>query len=90
MAVATISASDLAGSVPEVLNRVLNKGERFLVQRAGETVASLGPPQVIEPAPLGDVVAQLRDLVLPGSDFADDLECIQSEQPEAEVAAWPS
>ncbi len=90
MATATISATDLAWSVPEVLNRVLYRGERFLVQRAGKTVAFLGPHQVTEPVPLGDVVTQLRDMVFPGSGFADDLESIQAEQPEAEVVAWPS
>ncbi len=66
MATATISATDLAWSVPEVLNRVLYRGERFLVQRAGTTVAFLRPYQVTKSVPLGDVVTQLRDLVSPG------------------------
>jgi prevent-host-death family protein len=84
-----ISATDLARNLSDVLNRVRYRGERFVVERNGDPVASLGPAS----APgitVGELIARLGDLPLPGEGFADDLEAIQAAQPKAEFPEWPS
>jgi hypothetical protein len=89
MAVESISATKLARSVSDILNRIYYRGERFVVQRGGKTVAALGPP-TSGPIPLSEVLATLAGLELPGDGFADDLEAIQTAQPNVEVPSWPS
>ena len=82
----TISADDLARGLPEVLDRVRNRGERFTIERDGETVALLTPP-----APQRFTVADLLALweriphpddafADPDDAFADDVEAIQAAQ----------
>ena len=86
----TITATELARNLSDILSRIRYRGESFVVERNGEPVASLGPIG----APLGisarELIARLGDLALPGDGFADDLEAIQAAQPPAEAAAWPS
>jgi hypothetical protein len=85
----SISATKLARSISDVLNRIYYRGERFLVQRGGKTVAALGPP-ASGPIPLSEVLAGLEGLEPPDNGFADDLEAIQAGQSDAEVPPWPS
>ncbi len=40
-----LTATQLARSLSDVLNRVQYKGERFIVDRNGRPVATLGPAQ---------------------------------------------
>ena len=86
----TITATELAKNLSDVLNRIRYRGERFVVERNGEPVATLAPVR----APTGITVNELFDLVrrigLPGEGFAPDLEAIQSEQPKVEFPEWPS
>ena len=86
-----ITATELAKSLSDILNRVRYKGERFLIERKGEPVATLAPAA---PVP-GDItmrklVAVLKDLGSPDEDFADDLEAIQSAQTKTSPPLWPS
>ncbi len=85
----SISATKLARSISDILNRIHYRGERFLVQRGGKTVAALGPPDS-GPIPLSEVLACLEGLESPSNGFGDDLEAIQAGQPDAEVSSWPS
>ncbi|MEK7815163.1 MAG: type II toxin-antitoxin system prevent-host-death family antitoxin, partial [Chloroflexota bacterium] len=81
-----ITATELAKSLSDVLNRVRYKGERFLIERNGQPVATLAPAA---PVPGGitmrELVALLKDLGSPDKDFADDLEAIHSSQPKVLV-----
>ncbi|HVB96923.1 MAG TPA: hypothetical protein VNG11_04270 [Chloroflexota bacterium] len=86
----TITATELAKNLSDVLNRIHYRGERFLIQRGGEPVASLGPVTGAPGVIIRDVIAQIGDLVLPGDDFARDLEVVQSAQLPAETAPWPN
>jgi hypothetical protein len=85
-----ISATELSRSLSDILNRVHYRGEEFVIERNGETVAILQrgsiPPSTTFRA-LGESLAgfDFGDL-----DFADDLEVIQKDQPSVPPSPWPS
>jgi antitoxin (DNA-binding transcriptional repressor) of toxin-antitoxin stability system len=88
MAVETrISATELARGLSNILNRVRRSGERFVIERNGETVAVLGPPA--RGIHVDEFAERVGDLELPGDGFADDLEAIQAAQPRETLPAWP-
>lgn len=76
----TITATELSRRLSDVLNRVKYRGERFIIERNGEVVATLapvgGPPGIT----VDEFIAQVGDLRMPGDGFADDLEAIQAAQ----------
>ena len=84
-----ITATELARSLSDILNRVRYRGESFIIERAGEPVAALTPPGPTRGCTLANLVARLGDLELPGDGFADDLEAIQSSQTIEETVRWP-
>jgi prevent-host-death family protein len=90
----TVTATELARRLSDVLNRVRYRGERFVVERNGEPVAVLAPARpAAPPAPptLRELVARLGDLALPGDGYAADLEAAQlAGQTAPEPPAWPS
>ena len=83
-----ISATELARRLSDVLNRICYRGERFVVERNGEPVATLGPAGAEPGITLGRLAASLGELTLPGDGFAEDLEAIQSGQPQAGKPEW--
>ena len=85
-----IAADDLATRLSDVLDRVQNQGERFLVERGGEPVASLVPPPMPLSITLRQVASHLAQLALPDDGFAADLEAIQSAQPPVQPPEWPN
>jgi antitoxin (DNA-binding transcriptional repressor) of toxin-antitoxin stability system len=86
----TISTTELARNLADVLDRVRNRGEQFTVERDGEPIASLGPATTAIGVSRAEFLARLGDLTMPGDGFADDLEAIQREQPITEPPAWPN
>ncbi|MBI4287166.1 MAG: type II toxin-antitoxin system Phd/YefM family antitoxin [Chloroflexi bacterium] len=85
-----ITATELSKTLSDILSRVRYRGERFLIERNGEAVATLspaGPPRTVS---LAEAAELLKDLPLPGEGFADDLEAIQSSQPKEVPPEWPS
>jgi prevent-host-death family protein len=90
----TVTATELARRLSDVLNRVRYRGERFVVERNGEPVAVLapaGPEAPPAPPTLRELVARLGDLALPGDGYAADLEAAQAAgQTAPEPPAWPS
>jgi prevent-host-death family protein len=85
-----ITATELAKSFSDVLNRVRYRGERFLVERNGEPVATLAPVEPVPAITLSQLVGRLGDVSLPGEGFADDLEAIQSSQPGLRLLHGPT
>ena len=83
-----ITATKLAKSFSDALNRVRYRGERFIIERNGEPIAELGPHGPAEGITLSQLVALLDEVPPAGEDFADDLEAIQAAQPRANVPAW--
>jgi antitoxin (DNA-binding transcriptional repressor) of toxin-antitoxin stability system len=86
----TITATELAKNLSDILSRVRYRGEAFLIERNGEPVASLGPVDTPRLLTFEELVARVGDLVPPGEGFADDLEAIQAEQPLVDAPAWPN
>jgi prevent-host-death family protein len=71
-----VSATEIARNFSDVVNRVRYRGEEFLIEKGGETVARLVPVEA--PQPLGTVRDVVRLVEKLGSDpaFADELEAI--------------
>lgn len=77
----TITATELADHLSDILHRVRCDGERFVVEENGKRIAVL-PPHEPKPGVTGrELLARLGDLRMPGDGFADDLEAIQASQP---------
>lgn len=73
-----------------LLNKVRFQRESFDVVRGKEVVARLVPAEDTEGGTVGDLVDCLGDFGPAGSDFADDLERIQVDQPSLPDEPWPS
>ncbi|MBI2917081.1 MAG: type II toxin-antitoxin system Phd/YefM family antitoxin [Chloroflexi bacterium] len=85
-----ITATELAKSLSDILNRVRYRGERFLVERNGEPVAILEPARPAQGITLGELLDRLPHMPWPDEDFADDLEAIQQSQGKVPPPSWPS
>lgn len=85
-----ISATELAKSLSDILNRVRYRGERFVIERNGELIASLAPAAPVSGITMRELAALLAELPRPDEGFADDLEAIQSSQPKASIPEWPN
>ncbi len=88
----TITATELARNLSDILNRARYKGERFIIQRNGEAVATIEPPDTVRPVSLRTIAAKLAKIPRPDDRFADDLEAILKEmrQPMPEPPEWPN
>ena len=84
-----ITATELAKSLSDILNRVRYRGERFVIERNGEPIASLVPTAPVG-ITMGELAALLANLPRPDEGFADDLESIHSSQPEITAPPWPN
>jgi antitoxin (DNA-binding transcriptional repressor) of toxin-antitoxin stability system len=85
-----ISATELAKNLSDVLSRIRYRGERFVVERNGEPVASLGPVGAAPGITVAELFERLRTISRPDERFTDDLETIQASQPRVEFPEWPS
>jgi antitoxin (DNA-binding transcriptional repressor) of toxin-antitoxin stability system len=70
----TISASDLARRLADVLGRVRYGGETFLVERHSVPIARIGPATGAVRLSLADVARIWMSAADPDESFADDLE----------------
>ena len=85
-----ITATSLAKSLSDVLNRVHYKGETFSIERNGKVIARLAPNGPTVGVSLRDMDSALGDLVPPGEGFADDLEILQATQSKVIPPEWPN
>ncbi len=85
-----ITVADLARSLAEVLSRVHDQGERFIIERDGAPLATLAPVSTTSSITLREVIARVGDLAPPGEGFAEDLEAVQAAQPPVGQPAWRS
>jgi prevent-host-death family protein len=58
----TISATDLARGLSDVLNRVRYRGERFIIDRNGEPTALLAPIEPPAAITMREFIQRLGDL----------------------------
>ena len=77
-----ITATELAKSLSDILSRVHYQGETFVIERNGETVATLAPPESRTQVTFGELISRLKERHAPLEGFADDLEEIQASQPK--------
>ena len=84
-----ITSTELARNLSDILSRARYKGEQFIIERNGETVATLGP--ATKPITWREFVEWWVNN-RPDDWFADDLEAIHAEmnQPLPEPPEWPS
>ena len=85
----TITATELARSLSDILNRVKYQGEVFVVQRNGEPIATLTPAPP-RPMTLAEFFRYMDTIPRPDDQFADDLAKIHENQPPVEIRDWPS
>ena len=74
----TISATDLARRLGDVLGRIRYLGESFVIERNGAPVARIGPIAGAAPAGLGEALLAWRTAAHPDPGYADDLEHIEA------------
>jgi antitoxin (DNA-binding transcriptional repressor) of toxin-antitoxin stability system len=85
-----ITATELARNLSDILNRARYRGESFVIERNGETVARLEPGGTPVGVPFRDLVRAIRELPRPDNAFAEDLERIHAEQGEiGPPPEWP-
>lgn len=82
-----ISDTEAARSFSELLNRVRDGGEEFIVERGGQPICSIVPAG---PAPvtLSDFFPILREAPKPDPGYWDDLEDILKNQPPLPESRW--
>lgn len=85
-----ITATELAKSLSDILNRVKYNGERFVIERNGEPIASLAPLGPAKSITLREFAMKLREFPQPDEDFWKDLEAIQASQSKVPPPPWPS
>jgi antitoxin (DNA-binding transcriptional repressor) of toxin-antitoxin stability system len=85
-----IAATEAALSLPELLDRVKDKHESFVVVREGEEVARISPIEAGQPMTLRRLVELLHRIPPPDPGFAADLVEIQAAQPPLGEAPWHS
>ena len=85
-----LSATELARSLSDVLGRVRFRGERFVVERNGEPIATIAPLGHAPSVTLRDLASRLSESPLMDGDFADDLEALQRNQMVTGEPSWPS
>ena len=83
----TISATELARTLSDILSRVRYREEKFVIERNGEGVAMLVPLAPVGGGTLRQVIEILRE-VPPDDGFADDLESVQASQEPLNSPRW--
>jgi antitoxin (DNA-binding transcriptional repressor) of toxin-antitoxin stability system len=82
-----ISATAMARSLSDVLNRVYYRGESFLVERGGTPVCRIvpaGPPRCT----VADLVRALRAAPEPDEGYLEAVERAAKHQPKLPRAPW--
>ena len=83
-----IDVSELARSLADVLERVRDSGETFVVEQGGQPLATIVPSSApIGPTPR-ELAEQLGSMHLLDPDFADDLAEIHGNQPPVPEPRW--
>jgi len=84
-----MSATDAARNFSEILNRVLYRGETFLIERSGEPICEIRPARPIRFTGR-DLVALLKSLPPVDADYLDAVEEVVRSQPRLPESPWES
>ncbi len=85
----SVSSTELARRLSDLLNRVRYRNESFVITRGGEEIACL-VGLAHRPATLASVIARAVENRSNDPSFADDLARVQSEQPASSPDPWAS
>ncbi len=88
MTATKITATELARNLSDILSRVRYKGERFAVERSGETIAELRPTDAPRTTTWNELLALLTSLPMPDDRFEADLKAIRADQPLLPPTPW--
>ncbi len=84
-----ITATELARSLSDVLNRVRYRSERFVVERNGEPIATIDPATARK-GRMGRELAKLIGHLKVPEGLADDIEAMRATQVPPSLPEWPS
>jgi prevent-host-death family protein len=82
-----ISATDAARSFSDLVNRVLYRGEVFIIERGGQPVCRIVPAKPAK-FTLRDLVQLLNTLPKPDAGYWDVVEDIQRKHPPLPKSPW--
>lgn len=85
----TISLDELVENLPEIIGRVRQHHERFIVRQGEDIIMLLEPPVQRKGITVDELVSRIGNLQMPGDGFGDVLEAIHASQGYAEVPEWP-
>jgi hypothetical protein len=86
-----VTTADLSEQLPDILLRVVERGERFVIERDGIALAVIQPPLASPGPTLHQLPALLADVAWPDPDFFDELEVVRTElNLPIEPPQWPS
>ncbi len=86
-----ITATELARSLSDILNRVRYRGERFVVERNGEVIACLSPATPPKEMTWEKFIMGIRELPQVDEDFGKDIEEMRALLPPLPPPPeWPS
>jgi antitoxin (DNA-binding transcriptional repressor) of toxin-antitoxin stability system len=85
-----VTAAEAALRLSDLLDRVRNERETFVILQGGEEVGCLTPAAPSRPLTLRRLIDLIEEAGSPDPQFADDLEEIQAAQPPMGNASWPS
>lgn len=86
-----ISQADLIDTLPDILDRVHDDGERFVVERDGSVIAVIQAASHSLAPTLHQLPALLTGVSWPDPEFFDELATIRTQMNiPVEPPAWPS
>jgi hypothetical protein len=85
-----IALRDAVSQFPDLLHRVRDEHQTFVIVSDGEEIGQLSPVATVPPVTLRSFFELLKRAERPDEDFARDLEEIQAEQPTIGEGPWHS
>lgn len=86
----TISADELAEKLSEVLERVRDHGDRFVVELDGRPIADIAPRPTDAGITLGEFLDRLLELGDSDEDYAADVRAGIAAQGPVRIVDWPT
>ena len=83
-----VSATQAVRQFSDLLNRVQDHGEEFIIERGGEPVCEIIPVRPVTRT-VADLVQALRSIPKPDDEYWDILEDLTKNQPPLPSSPWP-
>ena len=82
-----LSATEAARNFSDLVNRVLYRGEAFVIERGGQPVCRIVPARPVK-FTLRDLVQLLKTIPKPDPGYWDDIEKLKRNQPPLPESPW--